>query len=220
MNRVTTLAFIDELQKISGAGREALKIVGEAAKGVVSKGGKVLAEGWQHMGKAPVAEPWRTVRGHGWIGSGYTPHPEAGIPGKILEGVTSLGGGIPMGGGRRTKGLTAYLPVGQKALLTAGAATQLPGALKKEDPSGKGRSRTERLGGLAAGTATGIATSRLGMVPAIAAGLAGEAAGAGAGRLVRHRKPMPQGTGGYSAPVQQAAPQAPQQAPVPSAGQV
>ncbi len=60
-----------------------------------------------------------------------------------------------MGKGKFTKNL----PIGDKSITTAITAAALPGALKKEDPMGEGRSRLERLSGLAGSTLGGFAGS-------------------------------------------------------------
>lgn len=49
------------------------------------------------------------------------------------------------------------LPVGGKTMTVGFTAAGLPSALKKEDPTGRGRSRAERLAQLGAGTLGGIA---------------------------------------------------------------
>jgi len=53
-----------------------------------------------------------------------------------------------MGQGKYTK----YLPIGDKAINSAVIASGVPGAVAKEDPQGAGRSRAERISGLAGGT--------------------------------------------------------------------
>lgn len=58
-----------------------------------------------------------------------------------------------MGKGKITK----YLPVGDKSFATGVAALGAPSALAKEDPSGQGRSRTERVSGLVGSTLGGFA---------------------------------------------------------------
>lgn len=89
-----------------------------------------------------------------------------------------------MGAGKYTK----YLPVGEKSLTLGSAAALAPSALRKEDPSGSGRSRLERVGALAGGTLAGIAGARAGLIPSIAVGMGGEYLGGRAGRLVSKRK--------------------------------
>jgi hypothetical protein len=54
-------------------------------------------------------------------------------------------------------GVTKYLPVGDKAIYTGLTAAALPGAMKKEDPQGAGRSRAERVSGLAGSTLGALA---------------------------------------------------------------
>lgn len=132
---------------------------------------------------------------------------------RMVEKGWQESGGWAHGRGR----ISRYLP-GGKALTAIGAAASLPGAISKEDASGKGRSRTERIGGVIGGTIGGLAGSAgkgwKGMAGGTAGGFGGEYLGGqiarripGAGRQIPRQ-----------APVQQAAPQAPQvQQPVPSA---
>lgn len=148
----------------------------------------------------------------------------AGAMGQVYrKGVRAVEKGWEASGGWRAgKGrVTRYLP-GGKALAVGMTATQLPNAVRKTDTSGQGKSRSERMGSLIGGTigglAGGAAPGMRGMVGGVAGGMAGDAIGARLGRMMPGgaRRPPP-----MSHPqVQQAAPQAPQQAPVPSAGQV
>ena len=83
----------------------------------------------------------------GWFGQGQVLSREPGIKhrlGNAFERVTTLGG------------VTRYLPVGQKTMVTAGALGGLNEARKKEDPKGLGRSRAERLARAGAMTAVGV----------------------------------------------------------------
>lgn len=108
-----------------------------------------------------------------WMGEGLKVTPSMGRLGKAYEYASSLGGA------------TKYLPVGAKSLAVAGTALMLPHILKKEDQTGQGRSRLERLSGFAGNTLGGLAAtgvlarsgikSPFGMMAAgIVGGLAGE----------------------------------------------
>lgn len=83
-----------------------------------------------------------------------------------------------MGQGKYTK----HLPIGDKTINTAIIGASVPGAVSKEDPEGIGRSRAERISGLAGGTVGMLAgqgamahlpMKGLGITRAIAGGLAG-----------------------------------------------
>jgi len=87
-------------------------------------------------------------------------------------------------------------------------------ALKKEDPTGQGRSRSERVGALVGGTTAGLLTLphtrfALGLPVAIAGGMAGESVGGRIGRMVGPRRKMP------PAPVNQPADAAPPESMAP-----
>jgi hypothetical protein len=90
------------------------------------------------------------------------------------------------------KGIMPAVNVGLTGL---GAAAMVPGVVKKEDPSGHGRSRVARGLAAAGGTVGGIIGTPFGLTGGIAAGVAGEALGRGAGNLVdkargiKHKKP-------------------------------
>jgi hypothetical protein len=124
----------------------------------------LLSSGWNDYG--------------GWKGEGMNLKGK-GRAGRAFERVTSLGG------------LTKHLPVGNKSLIVGGGLVDLNDARKKEDPSGRGRSRLERLSGVVGGTAAGIAASPLGLgaIPvAIGGGMVGGAIGR---RLSPRKKPKP-----------------------------
>jgi hypothetical protein len=113
----------------------------------------------------------------------------------LKRGMTESGGGFRAGVGTKMR----YLPMGAKAGAMTSALPELRGAFKKEDPTGKGRSQTERVG-RAIGSVTGgllgnlpaSVTNRLGPLGAIAGGMGatmlGSAVGSsvlgGAGKLI------------------------------------
>lgn len=174
MNVVMFDAFVDEMEKI------ALAVPGGSAS-VLSKGGDLLRKGGQRLGRA-IKEGWEAgadVPGRGWLGSGYQAKPTDSMFSKAFEGVTSLGG------------TTKYLPVGPKAMTVGFTGMALPGAVSKEDPTGEGRSRAERVGSLAGGTVAGLASAKMGLVPAIAAGMGGDFVGGRAGRLLSRKPKRP-----------------------------
>jgi hypothetical protein len=166
MNIITYNAFVDEMEKIA-AGAVNLRAVGDVAK----RGGKrvldAVREGW-HAGA--------DVPGRGWLGTGYQASPTDSRLHKVIEGVTSLGG------------TTKYLPVGPKALTVGFTGLALPGAIKKEDPTGEGKSRLERVGSLAGGTVAGLASAKMGLIPALAIGAGGDIAGGTIGRVLSPRR--------------------------------
>ncbi len=67
--------------------------------------------------------------------------------------------GFDRGADALTKSTQGTKWFGMKGLTVGLTASQLPDAMKAEDPSGQGRSRSERLARLAGNTAGGIATS-------------------------------------------------------------
>jgi phage tail tape-measure protein len=92
-----------------------------------------------------------------------------------------------MGGGR----LTRHLPVGPKGLTVGFGALGAPEALRKEDPTGKNRSRSERMGRWAGSNAGGLIGAPHGYVGSMITGYVGEAAGAMAGKTVeRVKRPL------------------------------
>lgn len=97
-----------------------------------------LSAGWNGTKENPIA----TLPGKGWFGTGPLITPEMGSGGRAFEHITSLGG------------LTRYLPVGAKSLTLLGAGLEAKDAIPAQDPTGLGRSRTERVMG-AAGSALG-----------------------------------------------------------------
>ena len=117
------------------------------------------------------------------------------IFGALKRGMTESGGGFRGGVGTKMR----YLPMGAKAGAMSSALPELRGAFSKEDPTGKGRSQTERVGRAVGSVAGGLlgnlpasVTNRLGPLGAVIGGMGatmlGSAAGAsvlgGAGKLV------------------------------------
>lgn len=78
--------------------------------------------------------------------------------------------------------------VGNKGLTVGMGALSARDAIKKEDPSGEGRSSTERLMGAGVGTAAGLATMKMGFLPSMAIGIGSEYGAGRAGRLISGRK--------------------------------
>lgn len=174
MNPVSIQAFFDELSVmekdagvISDLGTKILRKAGPAARAV----GRYMHKGWNTGGNA-------TGRFQGWMGAGR--EAASGRAGKAFETVSSLGG------------LTRYLPVGPKSLTVGFGALGANNALKKEDPAGQGRSRTERIGSLIGGTAAGIAGGNMGILGSMATGIAGDYVGGRIGRAISKRKPPTQ----------------------------
>lgn len=177
MNPTMLAAFEDELEKIALAKTAFMANVGtkivHTVKPALKAGADLMRKGWNTGGN-------QTGRFKGWMGAGKEISATTGTAGKIYENVSTLGG------------LTKHLPVGPKALTVGFGALQAKDALKKEDPSGQGRSRAERLGSTIGGTAAGIAGGAMGIPGAIATGIAGDYLGGRAGRLIKGRKPVPQ----------------------------
>lgn len=144
--------------------------IANTAKTVGGAVGGALSKGWHYGSDVP---------GKGWLGTGAQISEAMKKPGVMnalgrgFEHATSLGGA------------TKYLPVGTKSLTLIGGAMDLHQGLKKEDPTGQGRSRVERLSGAAGGTLAGLAASPLGL-KALPIGMA---AGWAAGRLGRAISP-------------------------------
>jgi hypothetical protein len=140
-----------------------IKEAGGIIQNVGNRIAQTMSKGWNHSSMA-------------WGGQGFVRGASRGMVGNAVEHVTSLGGA------------TKYLPVGGKSMTVGMGALGVPGAIAKEDPSGQGRSRTERLGGLAANTAAGVALAPAGLVTQIAGGLGADVAGSSIGRAISGRK--------------------------------
>lgn len=167
---VEDMEYYKKLRKIEGKDKTAFMAnlgteIRHTARPIAQAGADLLRRGWSS--------------GSGWMGAGKEIPRGAGMLRKGYENVASLGG------------LTKHLPVGPKSLTVAGAALGANEARKKEDPSGKGRSRAERVGGVVGGTIGGIAGGAMGLPGAIATGVGGEYLGARIGRAIKGRKPAP-----------------------------
>lgn len=182
MNEMIIEAFSDEITKIA--------FFQQARKGIVN----LAREGWH-------GTPQQIAAGEGatWFGKGRQITPGMGPISRRIEEATSLGGA------------TRALPVGSKSLMLLGTGLMANQAMRA-DPTGRDRSRTERLTGLAGNTAGGLVGAALGnrLSPGLAGNLVGGALGASIGEKVvtapfaafrQHRLGM-----------QQQAQQAPQQA--------
>ena len=148
MNSVTMRAFRDEMTKIA-----ILDYVGNAVRTGWHGPDASTTHGRALLRNDPELE--QTWLGHGRIDKikepgtaaravGAAKYKSMGRAGKAFENVMSLGGA------------TKHLPVGAKPLMALSTATMLPGAVSKEDPSGQGRSRAERISGLVGSTAGGL----------------------------------------------------------------
>jgi hypothetical protein len=131
MDPVTYAAFSDELMKTGAwmnVARSGAKRIGGTLKGLTSKG-------WRSLGEETVEGVTKPVPGGGW----WTKRRY--IPG--------------MEGGRL--GWKRRLPLGPKSFMVGTTAAFAPGAVASKDPYQMGRSRTERVTGLAAETLGGLA---------------------------------------------------------------
>jgi len=126
----------------------------------------------------------------GWNLGGWTQGQEAR---------TMMGAKMPVGrlgqNWAKGKGIGRHLP-GSKALTVGTSAMLLPGALKKNDPSGKGESRAQRIGRLVGSTAGSLIGTPFHLSGTLAGGILGEQAGNLAGKVVNkvtgYKKPTPQ----------------------------
>lgn len=139
----------------------------------------------------------------GWHEGGWTQAQEANTMLRQGKTVGSLGQKWAKG-----KGVGKYLP-GNKALTLASTAMMAPSAFKKEDPSGQGKSRTERIGALAGNTVGGLIGAPYGFSGSIAGSVLGEVGGRYLGKAVNKvtgkKKPK-------TAPVAQREPELPEPA--------
>lgn len=134
MRAMNLRAFRDELTKIATV---APPVAPESLPGFRG----MWNAGWHGVG------PKGSMTRQTWRGQGLATPAERAAMGRFGRGfdtVTSLGGA------------TKYLPVGTKAMMAAGTALQARDALKAEDPSGQGRSRTERMTGVGGGFLGGV----------------------------------------------------------------
>jgi hypothetical protein len=98
-----------------------------------------LKEGWGGTTENPQT----------WMGQGRKMAPGMGRAGRMWEDFSSLGGA------------TRGLPLGSKSMMLLGTGLMARDALRRQDPSGQERSRTERMTGLAGNTVGGLVGSAL-----------------------------------------------------------
>jgi len=185
MNPITFAAFGDELEKIASSKNGTKNFWAKKKTAFIANLGTKIVHTLKPAYKAGAElmhRGWNTGGGgkgalKGWMGAGKDQ--ATSLPGKIYENVASLGG------------LTKHLPVGPKALTVGFGALGAKDALKKEDESGQGRSRAERMGSVIGGTAAGIAGGAMGLPGAVATGIAGDYLGGRAGRAIKGRTPKP-----------------------------
>lgn len=79
----------------------------------------------------------------------------AGWHGLNAKGRQVTGANWALGKGK----ITSKVPLGGKAMTLATTAMQVPGAIGREDPSGRGHSRLERMTGLVGNTVGGLAAT-------------------------------------------------------------
>jgi hypothetical protein len=159
------------------------------------------------IGKARPLDPRLVAANHAAGETLYRYRPTTA--GRIWQEASSLGG------------LTKALPIGGKGMMAIGTGFMARDALKRNDPSGQERSRTERATGLAANTVGGLVGSSLGMralggrggmwgmmAGGILGGTLAEKAVTAPFRALRRRAAPPQAAYGqpaqYSQPVQYA----------------
>jgi hypothetical protein len=141
MKSSTFLSFGNELTKIAFFEKVSIGFM------------QALKEGWHGTPEQQANKDAPTWMGKGMNmrgrmdGGNFKPLSRAG---RFGERLTSLGG------------LTKALPVGAKTMTVLPALTMLPAALKREDPNGLNRSRTERTLGVAGSTIGGLAGSAMG----------------------------------------------------------
>lgn len=172
MNTDTFLAFGDELVKIA--------FFQKIRKGFT----QALRDGWHGT-----PQQIRDGEGMDWFGKGRVLKPGMSGNARRIEEATSLGG------------LTRVLPIGGKTLMTLGTAAMAREALRPQDPTGRERSRPERVSGLVGNTIGGLAgagfASRLVPGSRFIAPIAGGMLGAHVGEKIttapfKHRQPPPE----------------------------
>lgn len=148
INDTSINAFGDELTKIAGL----LGDIGRTAKKWVSTGWNKpsgLYEKARHLegpmkGKAVMdtagKQVWKERPKATWMGRGNN----------SVEGEAAL----PWS---QRKGVTKYLPVGDKGITAGVTAAMIPAAISKEDPQGMQRTQGERVSGLVGSTVGGLA---------------------------------------------------------------
>jgi hypothetical protein len=141
MNSTTIRAFRDELTKI-------------ALLGYI---GNAIRTGWEGPPEgSPLLEKDPELK-QTWFGHGRSKkYDQMTKLEKGIENVTTLGGLTGPDPTGKRKFLKKGLPVGTKSMMALTTASMLPGAIQKEDPSGQGRSRAERMAGLVGSTAGGL----------------------------------------------------------------
>lgn len=133
-------AFCDELVKTGGwisTARRLSDPIRRGAKGL----GKAVSSGWKEMGEDVVEGKVVPMSGQGWLTK--------------RRYVPTIRNGKPAWGYR--------LPIGPKPLMIGSFAAMAPAAVKKEDPYHIGRSRAERVSGLAADALGTLAGTGLAM---------------------------------------------------------
>lgn len=105
----------------------------------------------------------------------------------LKRGLTESGGGFRSGVGTKMR----YIPMGAKATAMTGALPELRSAFKKEDPTGQGRSQTERVGRAVGSVAGGLlgnlpasVTNRLGLAGSLIGGMGATMLGGAVGKSV------------------------------------
>lgn len=149
LNRISVDSFGDELEKIAylrQAMQTGLKAYqkGKGIRGAMSAGRKAVRSGRREIkfNKSLARRPNEGFVGH-----------------SMRKGWADLGGAHGAKGGwmGAQDSWRKNLPIGGKSMAVGFTAMGVPSAMKKEDPSGRGRSRTERMLQLGAGTIGGIA---------------------------------------------------------------
>lgn len=153
-----------------------IALFAEARKGLTN----ALKEGWHGTKESP----------NTWFGQGRQITPGMSSWARRAEEATSLGGA------------TKALPVGAKSMTLLATGLAARDALRSTDPTGRDRSRVERIGGLAGSTMGGLIGSAIGnrIRPGIIGNLVGGTLGSIAGekivtapmKMLHRRRPQPQ----------------------------